>query len=83
LRRYFGGGGTYVGLRYGRGAWRKELLNLNDFEVLDSDVGAAEATVILSGHLELNLTGSYGREDRVEQRGLRQYSLSTGLGVRF
>jgi hypothetical protein len=46
-------------------------------------VGAAEATVILSGHLELNLTGSYSREDRVEQRGLRQYSLSTGLGVRF
>ena len=51
--------------------------------MLDSDVGAAEATVILSGRLELNLTGSYSREDRVERRDLRQYSLSTGLGFRF
>ena len=83
FRRYFGDGGTYVGLRYGRGAWREELRNRNDFEVLDSDVGAAEATVILGGHLELNLTGSYSREDRVERRDLRQYSLSTGLGFRF
>ena len=83
FRRYLGGRGTYVGFRYGRGAWREELLNRNDFEVLDSDVGAAEATVILNGRLELNLNGSYSHEDRVEQRGLRQYSLSTGLGFRF
>ena len=83
IRRYFGGAGTYVGVRYGRGGWREELLNRNDFEVLDSHVGAAEATVILSGHLELNLSGSYSREDRVEQRNVRQYSLSTGLGFRF
>jgi YaiO family outer membrane protein len=83
FRRYFGDHGTYVGLRYGHGAWREELLNLNDFEVLSSDVGAAEAAVILKGRLELDLTGSYGREDRVEQRGLREYSVSTGLGFRF
>jgi YaiO family outer membrane protein len=83
FRRYFGDRGTYVGLRYGRGAWREELLTLNDFEVLNSDVGAAEATVILSGHLELDLIGSYGREDRVGQSDLREYSLSTVLGFRF
>lgn len=83
FRRYFGDAGTYVGLRYGRGGWREELRNRNDFDVLDSDAGAAEAIVILTGRLELNLTGSYSREDRVEQRGLRQYSLSTGLGFRF
>jgi len=83
VRRYFGSRGTYVGVRYGRGASREEVRNLNDFEVLDSHVGAAEATVILSDHLELNLTGSYGREDRVERPDVRQYSLSTGLGVRF
>lgn len=83
FRRYFGGGGTYVGMRYGRGAWRDELRNLNDFEVLDSDVGAAEATVILGRRLELSVSGSYSREDRVERRDLRRYSVSTGLGVRF
>jgi len=83
FRRYFGNTGTYVGLRYGRGGWREELRNRNDLEVLDSDVGAAEATVILRGRLELRLRGSYSREDRVERRDLRQYSLSTGLGFRF
>jgi YaiO family outer membrane protein len=83
FRRYLGGRGTYVGLRYGRGAWREELLNLNDFEVLNSNVGAAEAAVILGGHLELDLTGTYGNEDRVERRGLLEYSLTTGLGFRF
>lgn len=83
LRRYFGGGGTYAGLRYGRGAWREELRTRNDFEVLDSDVVAAEAAVILRRRLELSVSGSYSREDRVERLDVRQYSLSTGLGVRF
>jgi YaiO family outer membrane protein len=83
VRRYVGGAGTYIGLRYGRGAWREEARTLNDFEVLDSDIGAAEAVVILRGRLELNVSGSYGREDRVERLDLRQYSVSTGLGFRF
>jgi YaiO family outer membrane protein len=81
LRRYFGAG-THVGLRYGHGG-RDELRNRNDFEVLDSDVGAVEATVILLDRLELGVSGSYGREDRAEGRDLRQYALSTGLGFRF
>ncbi len=83
FRRYFGDAGTYVGLRYGRGGWREELRNRSDFEVLASDVGAAEATIILHGRLELSVNGSYSREDRVERSDLRQYSLSTGLGFRF
>jgi YaiO family outer membrane protein len=83
FRRYIGGAGSYVGMRYGRGGWREELRTLNDFEVLDSDVGAAEATVILGRRLELSVTGSYSREDRVERRQLRRYSLATTLGLRF
>jgi YaiO family outer membrane protein len=83
FRRYFGDGGTFVGLRYSRGGWREELRNRNDLEVLDSNVGVVETTMILGGHLELNVTGSYSRENRVEQRDLRQYSVSTGLGFRF
>jgi YaiO family outer membrane protein len=83
FRRYFGDAGTYVGMRYGRGGWRDEVRNRNDLEVLDSDAGAAEATVILNGRLELSVSGSYSREDRVERRDLRQYSLSTGLGFGF
>jgi YaiO family outer membrane protein len=83
FRRYIGGGGTYLGLRYGRGAWREELRTLNDFEVLDSDVGAADASIVLGGRVVLGLTGSYSREDRVGRLALRGYSLSSGLGVRF
>jgi YaiO family outer membrane protein len=83
VRRYFGEGGSHVGFRYGRGAWRDELLTVNDLEVLESDTGTVDATILLGGRLELMLTGSYSREDRVEQRNLRQYSLSTGLGFRF
>ncbi len=83
FQRYFGDAGTHVGLRYDHGGWREELRNRNDLEVLDSDVGAAEATVILGGRLELTLNGAYSREVRVERRDVRQYSLSTALGVRF
>jgi len=82
IKRYFGDGGASAGLRFGRGG-RAELRNRNDFDVLDSNMAAAEATFILSRHLELNVTGSYSHENRVGHPNLRQYSLSTGLGFRF
>jgi YaiO family outer membrane protein len=83
FRRYFKDGGTYAGLRYGRGGWREELRNRSDFEILDSDVYAADVNIVLRGRLELSVSGSYSREDRVERLDLRQYSLSTGMGFRF
>lgn len=83
LRRYIGGGGSYVGLRYGRGAGREELRTRNDFEVLDSDTAAADAAIIVGGRLVVNLTGDYSRQARVLRPAVRGYSLSTGLGVRF
>jgi YaiO family outer membrane protein len=83
FRRYLGDGGTYVGMRYGRGAWREEPRNLDDLEVLDSDTAAADATIVLRGRLVLNLSGAYSREDRADRAALRGYSLSTGFGVRF
>jgi YaiO family outer membrane protein len=83
VRRYFGESGASVGLRYGRGAWREELRSLNDFEVLDSDVTAADATIVLRRRVELRVGGAYSREDRAGRKDLRQYSVSTGLGFRF
>ena len=83
VRRYIGEAGASIGLRYGSGAGREELRNRSDFEVVESEVVAAEGTVVLRRRLELNLSGSYGREDRGDRRNLRQYSLSTGLGFRF
>jgi hypothetical protein len=49
--------------------------------VIDSNVGAAEATFIV-GRVEINVTGAYTREESAQRR-VRQGSLSTGLGVRF
>ena len=82
VRRYFGET-TYAGLRYGRGSWREERRTLDDFEVLDSDVVAADASMTVRRRLELSVSGSYSREDRVERLDLRQYSLTTGMGFRF
>lgn len=83
FRRYFGEAGAFAGLRYGRGGWREEVRTIDDFEVLNSDVVAGEAAIVLRRRVEIGLRGSYSREDRVERRALRQYSVSTTLGVRF
>jgi YaiO family outer membrane protein len=83
VRRYFGEAGSYVGARYGRGAWREELRDLSDLDVLDSDVVAADAIVVLRRRLELTFAGLWSREDRVGRPDLRGYSATTGLGVRF
>ena len=81
-RRYVGDDGTYAGVRYGRGKSR-EVRTLNDFEVLDSDVVGAEAIFVVRRRVEVNVSGSYGREDRAGRAGLGQYSVATGLGFRF
>ena len=83
VRRYFGDRGTYVGVQYDRGAGGGELRNRNNLDVLNSEVGGVEAIVVLSGRLEIILHGAYSSEDLVQQGPLRQYSLSTGLGIRF
>ncbi len=83
MRRYVGDEGTWVAVRYGKGASREELRTLNDFETLDSSVIAVESTVVHRARIELNLLASYSREDRVDRRDLRQYSLSSGLAFRF
>ena len=83
FRRYFGEAGAFAGLRYGRGGWREEVRNIDDFEVLASDVVAAEAAFVVRRRLEIGVRSAYSREDRVERRALRQYSVSTSLGVRF
>jgi YaiO family outer membrane protein len=62
FRRYFGGAGTFVGLRYSQGGWREELRDRRDLAVIDSNVGAAEATFIV-GRVEINVTGAYTREE--------------------
>jgi YaiO family outer membrane protein len=81
-RRYLGDDGNYLGVRYGRGSSR-EVRTVNDFEVLDADIVGGDALFVVRRRFEVNVNGSYGREDRAGRAGLAQYSVSTGLGLRF
>ena len=81
-RRYRSDGVGYYGLRYGRGAYRDEVRNLTDIADLSSDTFAAESSVPV-GTLDLWVSGSASREGRAGLSDLWQFSVSSGLGVRF
>lgn len=83
LRRYLGDSGAYGGLRYSRGAMREELLTVDDYEVLDAHAAGADTVWVLARRLELTVSLSYSREDRVDRPAERRVSLSSGLGFRF
>ena len=81
-RRYWADGVGYVGVRYGRGAYRDEVRSLNDIEHLSSDSFGAELLVPI-GTLELWVSTSASREGRAGRSDLWQFSTSSGIGVRF
>ena len=81
-RRYRPDGLGYWGVRYGRGAYRDEVRTLADIAELSSDTFAGEWFVPF-GTLELSVSGSASREGRAGLSDLWQFSVSTGLGVRF
>jgi YaiO family outer membrane protein len=84
FRRYFGSAGTsFAGLRYGRGSSREEIRDVNDIEVLDADVIAANLSQALSRRLGVSIDASYGREELTFARQLRRLSLSGGFNVAF
>lgn len=84
FRRYFGEEGTsYLGARYSRGFAREEIRSLNDFEVLQSDTVAAELNATISRRLTLALSATRSHQQRLERGGLRQYSASATVGLRF
>jgi len=83
VRRYFSDQIGYIGVRYGQGATREEIRNLNDFEVLDSRVVGGEVNVPVGDAFEFGARGTYSREDRPFGRRLRQYSAATTFAVRF
>ncbi len=81
-RRYRSDGVGYIGVRYGRGAYRDEVRSRNDIELLSSDSFGAELLVPI-GTLELWVSTSASREGRAGRSDLWQFSTSSGLGVRF
>ena len=81
-RRYWSDGVGYIGVRYGRGAYRDEVRSRNDLELLSSDSFGAELLMPI-GALELWVSTSASREGRAARSDLWQFSTSSGLGVRF
>ncbi len=82
VRRYWPNGLGYIGVRYGRGAYRDEVRSTADLLLLNSDTVAAEL-VLPIGTLELWVSTSASREGRAARSDLWQMSTSSGLGVRF
>ena len=81
-RRYWSDGVGYIGVRYGRGAYRDEVRSRNDIELLSSDSFGAELMMPV-GTLELWVSTSASREGRAGRNDLWQFSTSSGLSVRF
>ena len=81
-RRYWSDGVGYVGVRYGRGAYRDEVRSRNDIQLLSSDSFGAELMMPI-GTLELWVSTSASREGRAGRNDLWQFSTSSGLSVRF
>ena len=81
-RRYWSDGVGYIGVRYGRGAYRDEVRSRNDIELLSSDSFGGELLMPI-GTLELWVSTSASREGRALRSDLWQFSTSSGLSVRF
>ena len=82
VRHYNSDGVGYIGVRYGRGAFRDEVRSLNDITLLNSDTFGGEI-VLPIGTLELWLGGSASREERAGRPDLWQFATTSSIGVRF
>jgi YaiO family outer membrane protein len=81
VRRYLGNGIDFVGLRFGTGSSREELLE--DVAVLDSDTFGGEAEISLTPSVALLARGGYSREERLLRDRLGRWSGTAGFAVKF
>lgn len=82
-RRYFGGGASYLGLRYARGSFREESRTVDQFSALNFDTVAGELDIKLAPRWELSARASTTREERLGTNDLRQNSASVGIFYSF
>lgn len=83
VRRYFGDGREYLGLRYGHGRSKEELRTSDDVALLGSDTVVADWNKPLGPRFEVLLRAGASREERVFREDLRRLSAQAALGWRF
>jgi len=82
-RHYFGEGGSFADLRYGRGAFTQERRTLNDIQVLEADSFAGELNYKLRRRWRVHFRAGYSREDRVDGRNLGHSLAAGGVSCQF
>ena len=83
VRRYFGNGDEYIGLRAGRGSTRDEIRGLADLQSLDSRDIAVEGAFALSQRWLLDLRAGAGKQDVGGGHDVRHLSMTSGVTYRW
>ncbi len=83
IRKYFGSGREYVGVRASRGASPTEIRDLNDIEILNASSFAAEWYKIFGRRWSVNLRAGFSNEERIGRENLYHYLLDGSLYYRF
>lgn len=83
VRRYFGDGTDYVGVRYGRGSSPVEARSIEDLQILDASSLAFEFRRTVDRRLTLECRWGMSREDRPGSAGLRHYLAESSIYYRF
>ncbi|HYW46354.1 MAG TPA: YaiO family outer membrane beta-barrel protein [Bryobacteraceae bacterium] len=83
VRRYYGDGTDYWGLRYGHGSSPAETLGIYDPQILNSTSLTFEFQRAMSRRLSLQCRWGVSREDRVSASGLRHYLAETSIYYRL
>lgn len=82
-RRYFGDGGSYLGVRYGFGAAPVEQGSLNEIEVLRSQSVLGEINWRMARRWTVNFRAGHSVEDRIGFSGLHHELVDGAFYFRF
>ena len=84
LRHYFRDGTSYFGLRYGYGASREEINNVNDLEIATLASHSVGADVDLGlGSMSIGLNGAFHYGERANRDPLSNWSFGASTALRF
>jgi len=83
VRRYYGDGADYWGLRYGQGSSPAETQGIYDPQILNASSLTFEFRRALNRRLSMQCRWGFSREDRLSSIGLRHYLAETSIYYRL